>query len=218
VIALQNELSSRQETQIQPYLILCIIDGNSFLFRPDLLSQGLPGGRQAALSLSEHIADFFSLQGFHALDQVSFWMTIYHSRPLLLDMALRHRLCTKDQLEAFFHGFSMTSPRFSVVDVGDSKGCVSAKLTGGLSSFVQPFTLLIAINPPPFRARQNIHTIFPDGAGFPCRQVDITHPLHFTYMKYSRRAFFRRPLGSWQQKAPREDRVPSKRRPRKWFG
>jgi hypothetical protein len=116
--------------QSQAPLILCVLDGNSFLFSPEYLSQGLNGGKQAAHHLTESIADFLAAQGLNNLRGLSFWITIYHCRGTLLQTVLTHGLCSREQFEAFFHGFSLASARFSVVDVGDGDDCVSAKIAG----------------------------------------------------------------------------------------
>jgi hypothetical protein len=120
--------------QSQAPLILCVLDGNSFLYHQEYLLQGLNGGKQAAHHLTESIADFLAMQGLHNLKNLSFWITIYHCRNALLQTVLSHGICSKEQFEAFFHGFSLASARFSVVDVGDGDDSASAKIAGRCST------------------------------------------------------------------------------------
>ena len=100
------------------------------MFPKSLLIQGQTGGRQAAQSLTKAIAEYLANEDLQVLGRLSFWITIYYSKRSLLDLLLDNDLCTAEQFEAFLSGFNETSPRFSMVDVGFSKGATVAKVMG----------------------------------------------------------------------------------------
>jgi hypothetical protein len=95
-----------------------------------LITQGQTGGRQAAQSLTKAIAEYLANEDLQVLGRLSFWITVYYNKRSLLDMLLDNDLCAAEQLEAFLSGFSETSPRFTMVDVGFSKGAAVAKVIG----------------------------------------------------------------------------------------
>ena len=118
------------DLQNQSPLILCVINGDENVFPKSLLIQGQTGGRQAAQSLTKAIAEYLANEDLQVLGRLSFWITIYYSKRSLLDLLLDNDLCTAEQFEAFLSGFNETSPRFSMVDVGFSKGATVAKVMG----------------------------------------------------------------------------------------
>ena len=114
----------------QSPLILCVINGDENVFPKSLFIQGQTGGRQAAQSLTKSIAEYLANEDLQVLGRLSFWITIYYNKRNLLDLLLDNDLCTAEQFEAFLSGFSETSPRFTMVDVGFSKGATVAKVIG----------------------------------------------------------------------------------------
>ncbi|KAI6130528.1 hypothetical protein EDD16DRAFT_1092363 [Pisolithus croceorrhizus] len=102
----------------QTLLVLCVIDGDACIFNDALLRQGHEGGRQAAQQLTKAVAEFLTRENVHTLGHLSFWITVYYNRLGLINVLERHKLCSPEQFEAFVMGFSQTSPRFSLVDVG----------------------------------------------------------------------------------------------------
>ena len=100
------------------------------MFPKSLLIRGQTGGRQAAQSLTKAIAEYLANEDLQVLGRLSFWITIYYNRRNLLELLLDNDVCAPEQLEAFLSGFSETSPRFTMVDVGFSKGATMAKVIG----------------------------------------------------------------------------------------
>jgi len=88
------------------------------------------GGRQAAQSLTKAIAGYLASEDLQVLGRLSFWITIYYNKRSLLELLLDNNLCAAEQFEAFLSGFSETSPRFAMVDVGFNKGATVAKVIG----------------------------------------------------------------------------------------
>lgn len=116
--------------QNQSPLILCVINGDENVFPKSLLVQGQTGGRQAAQSLTKSIAEYLANEDLQVLGRLSFWITIYYNKRNLLELLLDNGLCAAEQFEAFLSGFSETSPRFTMVDVGFSKGATVSKVIG----------------------------------------------------------------------------------------
>jgi hypothetical protein len=116
--------------QNQSPLILCIINGDENVFPKSLLVQGQTGGRQAAQLLTKAVAGYLANEDLQVLGRLSFWITVYYNKRNLLELLLDNELCAAEQLEAFLSGFSETSPRFSMVDVGFSKGSTASKVIG----------------------------------------------------------------------------------------
>ena len=116
--------------QNQSPLILCIINGDENVFPKSLLVQGQTGGRQAAQLLTKAVAGYLANEDLQVLGRLSFWITIYYNKRNLLELLLENDLCASEQFEAFLSGFSETSPRFSMVDVGFSKGATVSKVIG----------------------------------------------------------------------------------------
>lgn len=114
----------------QSPLILCIINGDENVFPKSLLVQGQTGGRQAAQLLTKAVAGYLANEDLQVLGRLSFWITIYYNKRNTLELLLDNDLCAAEQFEAFLSGFSETSPRFSMVDVGFSKGATASKVIG----------------------------------------------------------------------------------------
>ena len=131
------------DLQNQSPLILCVINGDENVFPKSLFIQGQTGGRQAAQSLTKAIAEYLANEDLQVLGRLSFWITIYYSKRSLLDLLLDNDLCTAEQFEAFLSGFSETSPRFTMVDVGFSKGATVAKVMG--ADLIHPVSSLPSI-------------------------------------------------------------------------
>jgi hypothetical protein len=100
------------------------------VFPKSLLLQGQTGGRQAAQSLTKAIAEYLANEDLQVLGRLSFWITIYYNRRNLLELLHDNDVCATEQFEAFLSGFSETSPRFTMVDVGFNKGATVSKVLG----------------------------------------------------------------------------------------
>ena len=80
--------------------------------------------------LTKAVAGYLANEDLQVLGRLSFWITIYYNKRNLLELLLDNELCAAEQFEAFLSGFSETSPRFSMVDVGFSKGGTVSKVMG----------------------------------------------------------------------------------------
>ncbi|KAH9482825.1 hypothetical protein JR316_0004925 [Psilocybe cubensis] len=109
-------------------LILCIINGDEFVFNRDLLHQGYQGGRTAAQRLTQAIAEQLAGEEIHVFGRLSFWITIYLNRSDLTEDIVGNGICTQEQFHDFLSGFTQASPRFSIIDVGNNKDALEAKI------------------------------------------------------------------------------------------
>lgn len=116
--------------QNQNPLILCVVDADDHTFSPEIISQGLNGGRVAAQELTRGIAEYLSQEDVQVFGRLSFWVTIYYNKKGLLQMTRAEDICTPEVLEAFLVGLSQASPRFLLVDVGPGKDSTSIKIQG----------------------------------------------------------------------------------------
>ncbi|KAL4081758.1 hypothetical protein V8B97DRAFT_1863048 [Scleroderma yunnanense] len=135
--ALNGQVTSMESLMNQSLLILCVVDGDTCIFTESLLKQGHEGGRLAAQQLTKVVAEYLASENIHTLGHLSFWITIYYNRLGLTSVLERHKLCTPEQFEAFVMGFSQTSPRFSLVDVGYSKDATFSKIAEYLQTYVR---------------------------------------------------------------------------------
>ncbi|KAG1820324.1 uncharacterized protein BJ212DRAFT_1478452 [Suillus subaureus] len=129
--SLNSQVASMETFMSQSLLVLCVIDGDACIFNDLLLRQGHEGGRQAAQQLTRAVADYLTNEDVHVLGRLSFWVTIYFNKAILASVLERHKLCSPEQLDAFIMGFSQSSPRFVLVDVGYGKDATFTKITGG---------------------------------------------------------------------------------------
>lgn len=105
------------------------------MFTESLLRQGHEGGRRAAQQITKVVAEYLTSENIHILGHLSFWISIYYNRLNLISTLERHKLCTPEQFEAFVMGFSQTSPRFLLVDVGYGKDATFSKIAGSCLVF-----------------------------------------------------------------------------------
>lgn len=108
--------------------------------------QGQHGGRTAAQHFTKAIAAYLSNEDVQIFGRLSFWVNIYFNKLDLVERTVGNNLCTHEQLEAFlavcsldlmvgfdaiiFKGFSQSSPRFLLVDVGYGREAVDSKIKG----------------------------------------------------------------------------------------
>lgn len=116
--------------QNQNPLILCVVDASTNLFHQSLLVQGAAGGRQVAQRLTHGIAEYLSLENVQAFQRLSFWIIFFYNRRTVLDALLGNAVCTAEQFDAFLTGFSQTSPRFQIVEVGPGRDTIDEKIKG----------------------------------------------------------------------------------------
>jgi hypothetical protein len=82
-------------------LILCVINGDEFLFKQDLVVQGYQGGRAAAQIITQSIAEYLANEDIHVFGRLSFWINIYLNRSALKESFLETNYCTPDQFDNF---------------------------------------------------------------------------------------------------------------------
>ncbi|KAG6878107.1 hypothetical protein C0993_012111 [Termitomyces sp. T159_Od127] len=128
-------------------LILCIVNGDENVFIRDLFVQGQQGGRAAAQQLTKSIAEYLSNEDVHVFGRLSFWITVYYNKMEWDDLLRTNKVCTSEQFEGFISclllkGFSQSSPRFLMVDVGYHKDTVDSKIKEYLQTYTRfPQTL-----------------------------------------------------------------------------
>ncbi|KAI4520972.1 hypothetical protein K525DRAFT_257114 [Schizophyllum commune Loenen D] len=123
IATLHRQLSSQhmfQSPQACP-LIFCVINGDTNIFAPSFLSRGQEGGRIVAQELTKRIAENLSSQDIHYFPRLSFWTFLYVNKRNLLQTVLDRGICSPEQLDGFFLGFSQSSPRFSVIETSDGE-------------------------------------------------------------------------------------------------
>ncbi|PFH52533.1 hypothetical protein AMATHDRAFT_139552 [Amanita thiersii Skay4041] len=118
-------------------LILCVINGEEKIFLKELLVQGHLGGRTAAQNLTKAIAEHLSKEDLHRFGRLSFWITIFVNKSELLNTLYAHEICTAEQLDNFFAGFSSASPRFLLVDTGYGKDNIFLKIKEYLQTYIR---------------------------------------------------------------------------------
>ncbi|EPQ59339.1 hypothetical protein GLOTRDRAFT_114059 [Gloeophyllum trabeum ATCC 11539] len=144
VATLNSQIASLQEIGTQSPLMLCIIDGDGNIFSPNLLTQGVQGGRQAAQELTRGIAGYIQDHDLPVGTSVVFSVVVFFNRKGLLDTLVSHGICTTEQFEAFFLGFGQASPRFWTVDVGIGREPADTKIKDYLQTYGRfPQTLRI---------------------------------------------------------------------------
>ncbi|KAJ7487636.1 hypothetical protein B0H11DRAFT_2014190 [Mycena galericulata] len=113
-------------------LLLCLIDGDGHIFQKDLIAQGHPGGRQAAMLLTKGLTDYTQTSS-----RAQVWLTVYCNKTGLVETLINQDVCTKDQFEEFCLGFNQAAPLFSILDVGQGKEAADAKIKECLRVFTR---------------------------------------------------------------------------------
>lgn len=123
-------------TQIQEDnpLILCLIDGDGNIFRPELIAQGNIGGGQAAKLLTEGVFRYLERVEPGLVGRAQIWLTVYCNLSGLRDTLPKYNMCTFEQFDAFVIGFNQSSALFAIIDVGNVKEAADSKLKGAIST------------------------------------------------------------------------------------
>jgi hypothetical protein len=112
-------------------MLLCVIDAEYCDFSDSLLQAGEEGGRTTAQRMTSAIAQDFFRQNIRVSDNFSFWAQMFIDRKNAQMKYVNGGRCTLAQLEAFFKGFTESSPRCMLVDVsGQDKGSAKMKIDG----------------------------------------------------------------------------------------
>ena len=100
------------------------------MFNPSLFSLGEEGGRQAAERLTKCVAEYLLHNHIQPIGKFSFWIYLYLNKQNLHRTVAFEGICTAQQLDEFFSGFSKASPRFLVVDVEYVREALDSKIKG----------------------------------------------------------------------------------------
>ncbi|KAF9483962.1 hypothetical protein BDN70DRAFT_213399 [Pholiota conissans] len=120
IAALNRQISNLDSFKNnQNALILCVINGDELIFKQELLVQ-----------------EQLSSEDAHVYGRLSFWITIYLNKMDLAEDLAANNICSQEQFQAFIIGFTQASPRFTTVDVGQSKDALEAKI----KEYIQIFT------------------------------------------------------------------------------
>lgn len=111
-------------------MVLCLIDGDGNIFRPELIAQGNIGGGQAAKLLTEGIFRYLESSEATLAGRAQIWLTVYCNLSGLRDTLIKNDLCTFEQFDAFVVGFNQSSALFAIIDVGGVKEAADSKLKG----------------------------------------------------------------------------------------
>ena len=113
-------------------MIYCFVDASTYFFKSSYILAGREGGQRAAKEFTKVIAGHLSRNQLDANRAgLSFWLTLYCSRRALIRQFVTGSGCSLEQLDEFLAGFSSSSHRFLVVDVGeDNKDIIVGKVSG----------------------------------------------------------------------------------------
>ncbi|KAF8717267.1 Zinc finger protein, partial [Rhizoctonia solani] len=134
IAALRREIAELKQVKVQSGaanpLLLCLIDGDGCIFNERLLVQGVDGGREAASTLRQHIANHY---GGHA----DILVHIFFNREGLGSTVKKYLGITSAVFSAFISGFNTASPLMSMLDVGAGKEAADAKIRELMRIFVR---------------------------------------------------------------------------------
>lgn len=113
-------------------MIYCFVDASTYFFKQSYILAGREGGQRAAKEFTKVIAGHLSRSQIDTNRVgLSFWLTLYCSRRTLIRQFVAGSGCSLDQLDDFLAGFSSSSHRFLVVDVGeDHRDIIVSKVAG----------------------------------------------------------------------------------------
>ena len=107
--------------------IVCLIDGDGYIFHRKYLTRGADGGVDAAKHLTRLVQGqlFFQLEKPYKLHVLVFLNRRGLSR------ALHHsQICETTVFEEFIQGFNQSSHHFAIIDVGPMKEAADVKIRG----------------------------------------------------------------------------------------
>ncbi|KAG7097122.1 hypothetical protein E1B28_004500 [Marasmius oreades] len=135
IATLNKQISSLDafQTDLSP-LIHCVLNGDEIFFSQVFLINGFQGGLRAAQLLTKAIAEYLSTEDLQLFTRISFWVTLFVNKIQLRNTLINQNICTHEQLDAFFSGFTQTSPRFIIVDVA-GEGGADAKIKEYIATY-----------------------------------------------------------------------------------
>ncbi|KAG9075828.1 hypothetical protein FRC06_009864 [Ceratobasidium sp. 370] len=133
VAALKQEVAALRQTQVRynaAPLLLCVIDGDGYIFNAKLLMLGTEGGRQAASKLRQHIITHYG-------SSQDLLVNVFFNREGLSKTIKAHLGVLPETFNAFILGFNTASPLMSMLDVGTGKEAADAKIREIMRIFVR---------------------------------------------------------------------------------
>lgn len=113
------------KAEIENDLVLTLIDGDGYLFHPQLLASGEQGGREAARLINAALNDYLAAQrDYKSVSGMTPWTMIFYSKEQMETSILRSGICSSDQFMSFLKGFQQAYPMFSLVEVGQKEAVI----------------------------------------------------------------------------------------------
>lgn len=116
--------------QVQSSILLCLLDGDGYIFNKELLKRRADGGREAAQHLREGLQNYLKDQGHSELSRHPIWLDLYLNKHGLSAALKKNQICKPDDFEDFLRGFHQASPSITIVDAGHGKEAVDTKIKG----------------------------------------------------------------------------------------
>lgn len=129
-------------------LVWSLIDGDGYVFLPELLKKGEAGGRDAALMLRDGIAQYLAKLPDSPSNPIM-WAMIFLSKERLEAVLSRTETCSVENFKLFVKGFSKAHPLFSFIEVGASKEAADYKIREHLNKLVgnrQMYKILVGVD------------------------------------------------------------------------
>ncbi|KAL8810438.1 MAG: hypothetical protein Q9223_007757 [Gallowayella weberi] len=131
----ESRLNESQGSAASNGFMLCLIDGDGYLFNDNLISQGANGGGEAATRLLDNIKRH--IQHFEGAMQWKIMVRIYANlEGLLKKYTYINFVEEKKALLQFVVGFTQIQPLFDFIDAGQGKERADHKIKEQLSLFI----------------------------------------------------------------------------------
>ncbi|KAL4871052.1 hypothetical protein BDV12DRAFT_36930 [Aspergillus spectabilis] len=125
---LMEQISRTKAIMNREPFVIVLLDGESMIFKDELLQLGEEGGRRAANELSSAIEDYVT-NNFPSIISPKIMTNIYVNMKGLCDACVRGGITTDPSvLDEFARGFTSSFPLFDFVDVGAGKDAAHDKI------------------------------------------------------------------------------------------
>ncbi|KAL8724507.1 MAG: hypothetical protein Q9166_007908 [cf. Caloplaca sp. 2 TL-2023] len=131
----EAQLKETQGSAASHGFVLCLIDGDGYLFNDNLISQGATGGGEAATRLLDNIKRY--IQQYEGAMNWKIIVRVYANlEGLLKKYTYIDFIEEKRALRQFVAGFTQSQPLFDFVDAGEGKERADHKIKEQLSLFI----------------------------------------------------------------------------------
>nr|POF14087.1 hypothetical protein CFP56_03111 [Quercus suber] len=128
---LENSVRVLQDIMNKDPFVLCLLDGNAFLFDHSLLRSGVDSGERAAVILSEALFGWSQSHIDNFPRNAKVMIRVYADLNALAETCSAAGLpIAAEHLQDFFQGFMRGDDLFDFVDTGSSKDAALQKLAG----------------------------------------------------------------------------------------